>query len=105
MSAVVMVYARVTPGSNEAFEEAFRQVSRAVRGTDGHLTDRLVRDAEDPTRYVLVGEWQSVEKFRAWEDAPIHRQVTSAMRPYWSGAVERIIYEVAVPAQAGTVVR
>jgi hypothetical protein len=36
-----------------------------------------------------------VEAFLAWEDAPIHRQTTTPMRPHWAGAIDRRMYEVA----------
>jgi heme-degrading monooxygenase HmoA len=102
MSTMVMVFARVQPGTGLAFEAAFREVSSRVRGTDGHLGDRLLRDATDPAAYVLVGEWESIEKFHAWEDSPIHREVTVPMRPFWADAVRRVIYHQAVaPLPAG----
>ena len=45
-----------------------------------------------------------MDAFIAWEDAPIHREITVPMRPYWAGRVERFIYEVAagMPRQVAT---
>jgi heme-degrading monooxygenase HmoA len=101
MKTLVMVFAQIKPNSGDAFEAAFREVSRTVRGTDGHLDDRLVRDADDPDRYVLIGEWESTEKFLAWEDAPVHRETTVPMRQFWAGPVQRQIYETAVAEVRG----
>ena len=96
MPARVMVFARIGPGDRPAFEKAFASVSAAVRGTPGHLRDELLRSEDDPGAYVLLSEWESREAFLAWEDAPVHREATTPMRPYWQGRVERRIYETAV---------
>ena len=95
MPVRVMVSARIEEKDREAFEEAYRSVAAAVRGTPGHLRDELLRDAEEPGRYVLLAEWESEQAFRAWEDAPGHRETAAPMFPYWSGGgIERRIYDL-----------
>ena len=108
MPARMMVFAKVKPGEEEAFEAAFQEVTRKVKGTPGHVKDELLRDATEPkqegepTKYILLSEWESIEAFLAWEDAPIHREVTVPMRPFWADAVRRVIYHQAVaPLPAG----
>ena len=75
MPARMMVFATIKPGEEKAFEDAFQN---------------------EPSRYILLSEWESTEAVLAWEDAPIHMQTTTPMRPYWAGRVERRMYEVAV---------
>ncbi|MDD9376590.1 antibiotic biosynthesis monooxygenase [Streptomyces sp. ZAF1911] len=95
MTVRVMVSARVEEKDQEAFEEAYRQVTAVVRGTPGHLRDELLRDAEQPGRYILLAEWESEEAFRTWEDAPSHREMAAPMFPYWSGGdIERRIFDL-----------
>lgn len=101
MTARMMVFARIKPGEEEAFEAAFAEVTRKVKGTPGHINDELLREDGEPGSYILLSEWESKEAFLAWEDAPIHMQTTSPMRPYWAGRVERKIYEVRVKLDSG----
>ena len=96
MAVRVMVLAHIRDEDAEAFEAAFAEVTRKVRGTPGHRGDELLRSASEPGCYILLSEWESREAFVAWEDAPIHRQTTTPMRPYWSGPVTRTIYDLAV---------
>ncbi|BCJ56151.1 hypothetical protein Asp14428_76260 [Actinoplanes sp. NBRC 14428] len=96
MTVFVTVAAKVKPGSGPGFEEAFAKVSATVKGTPGHVSDRLLRDGSDADRFVLLGTWESEEKFRAWEDAPVHREMTVPFREFWAGPVERTIYHLAV---------
>jgi|tagenome__1003787_1003787.scaffolds.fasta_scaffold20649721_2 heme-degrading monooxygenase HmoA len=101
MPARVMVFAKINRGDEEAFEEAYAQVTANVKGTKGHIADELLRrrepeDPEDePRTYVLLSEWESKEAFLAWEDAPVHTEKRNPMTPYWAGKVERIIWDVA----------
>jgi heme-degrading monooxygenase HmoA len=90
-----MVFAAVDPSLGAEFEQAYLQVAARMKGTPGLLGDQLLADADAPGRYILFGEWESEEAFRAWEDAPEHHDVTVPMRPYWSGRFERRICHVA----------
>jgi heme-degrading monooxygenase HmoA len=101
MAARVMVFAKINRGDEEAFEAAYAQVTANVRGTEGHIGDELLRrreppdDEDGPRTYVLLSEWESKDAFLAWEDAPVHTEKRNPMTPYWSGKVERIIFDVA----------
>jgi len=106
MNARVMVFAKIKEGEGEAFERAYAEVTSKVKGTKGHIADELLRRTDEPNSYILLSEWESREAFLAWEDAPIHMNTTTPMRPYWAGRVERVIYDVAhtikhEPAAAG----
>jgi heme-degrading monooxygenase HmoA len=101
MAARVMVFAKIKRGDEQAFEAAYAEVTAKVKGTRGHIADELLRQAEppdpddEPRTYVLLSEWEDKEAFLAWEDAPVHMQTTTPMRPYWAGRVERVIFDVA----------
>ena len=95
MTARVMVFAKIKPGEEAAFEAAYTEVTRKVKGTPGHIHDELLRDTTEPGAYILLSEWESKEAFLAWENAPIHMQTTTPMRPHWAGRVDRRIYDIA----------
>jgi len=97
MSIRVMVYGKVHRQEDiQAFEEAFSQVSRAVKGTAGHVHDELLHDCENPLLFILLSEWNSREEFLRWEESPIHREVTVPIRPYWKAERERKIFDIDV---------
>jgi heme-degrading monooxygenase HmoA len=61
----------ITPGAEDAFTEAYRQVRNEVAETPGCRSMRITRGVESPSRFVLLVEWDSVEaherNFRATE--------------------------------------
>ncbi|HEX4186664.1 MAG TPA: antibiotic biosynthesis monooxygenase family protein [Solirubrobacteraceae bacterium] len=95
MTARIMVFASIDPDNAEAFEAAYLEVTSKVKGTDGHIADELLRAADDPSKYILLSEWESTDAFLGWEEEPIHKQTTTPMRPYWEGKVDRRLFEVA----------
>ena len=95
MVARVMVFADIREGEEEKFIEAFKEVTAKVKGTPGHIRDELLRRDDQPNKFILLSEWESKEAFLGWEDDPVHMNTTTPMRPYWSGRVERVIYELA----------
>ena len=94
MAARVMVFATIKEGEEANFEAAYAEVTAKVKGTQGHINDELLRRTDQPGSYILLSEWESREAFLAWEDAPVHMNTTTPMRPYWAGRVERVIYDV-----------
>jgi heme-degrading monooxygenase HmoA len=51
----------ITPGAEDAFADAYRQVRNEVAGTESCRSIRMTRGVESPSRFVLVVEWDSVE--------------------------------------------
>jgi heme-degrading monooxygenase HmoA len=98
MPVRVLVFAEIDPSDGEGFEEAFKIVRERVAATSGPLSEELLRAEDEPGSYVLLAEWESREAFLGWEDDPVHREMTTPLRPYWgAGHVKRTIYEVRVP--------
>jgi heme-degrading monooxygenase HmoA len=89
--ARVLVYARVPDGDAGGVETAYRNISGELHGTWGLIGNELLRDCDDPTAFVVMSEWTSIEAFRDWEAGPEHRRQTSALRRYVHGAA---VYQV-----------
>jgi heme-degrading monooxygenase HmoA len=62
---------RVTPGAEDDFVAAYRQVREVLANTPGCRTVRMTRGVESPSQFVLLVEWDTVEaheqNFRATE--------------------------------------
>jgi heme-degrading monooxygenase HmoA len=89
--AVIVEHAEftITPGREAEFEEAFVRGHRFIAQSPGYLWGRLVRQVEQPNRYLLLVGWESVEahtvEFRG-----------SALFTQWRGEVGAFFAEPAV---------
>ena len=85
----------VTPGREEAFEEAFSGVAGLLAGSPGCHGLRLHRCVETPGRYLLLVEWDSVEAHVAgFRGSPAYEQYRGPLLDFYESppAVEH--YEV-----------
>ncbi|SDE05016.1 antibiotic biosynthesis monooxygenase family protein [Glycomyces harbinensis] len=70
---------KVTPGQEDAFKKAYRSVREVVRVSPGLRSMRMTQGVENPSRFVLLIEWDSVEaheqgfretdRFPKWREA------------------------------------
>lgn len=76
----------VTPGSEDAFEDAFRGAREVLTSTPGCRSARMTRGVESPSRFVLLVEWDSVaaheDNFRATDRFTAWR---AAIGPFFDG--------------------
>lgn len=77
---------QVTPGSEDAFADAYRGVREVLVSTPGCRSARMTRCIESPSRFVLLVEWDSVEaheeNFRASDRFATWR---AAIGPFFAG--------------------
>jgi heme-degrading monooxygenase HmoA len=76
----------VRPGAEEQFRTAYLGVRDVVLSTPGCRSMRMTRGIESPARFVLLGEWDSVEaheqNFRASDRFTTWR---AAIGPFFDG--------------------
>jgi len=74
----------IKPGSEQAFEEAAIEARRLYLGSKGCIAFRLHRSMEQPSRYRLFVEWETIEdhmvEFRNSEAFLLWRRLCS---PYF----------------------
>jgi|ECHnycMinimDraft_1075156.scaffolds.fasta_scaffold00217_6 Uncharacterized enzyme involved in biosynthesis of extracellular polysaccharides len=54
---------KVKKGREIEFEERFREVVRHV-GNSGMLEAKIYKNVEDPSDYLIITKWESLESFR-----------------------------------------
>ena len=85
---MVLEHAVITirPGSNHEFEEALGRARTVIAAAHGFISLRLHRGIEDPNRYVLLVEWETLDDhivgFRGSESFAEWR---SLIGPYFDG--------------------
>jgi len=76
----------VNEGTGSDFEAAIAKSAKLyISKTDGYISHELQRSMEDPTRYLLLIEWETLEahtvNFRESDVFPKHRELIS---PYFA---------------------
>lgn len=65
----------VTPGREEAFVSAWRELAEwTTANVDGNTWAKLLRDRDEPRRFISFGPWASDDAVAAWREHPQFRQ-------------------------------
>ena len=80
---IELVEMDVKPGSEAAFETAFGPAIELVRRSKGCLSARLLHGIENPSRFRVVVEWETLEDHtEGFRGSPDHTLFRDIIRPY-----------------------
>jgi heme oxygenase (mycobilin-producing) len=72
---------QLKPGTQEQFLEAYEAIRYEVaNGVKGHLVDQVCQSPEDPEKWLITSEWESLDDFLAWESTEEHRELAKPLR-------------------------
>ena len=77
----VVFLLKIKEGMSDQFLPAYEGVRHEIAGgVKGHIVDQVCQSAEDPNRWLITSEWESVDDFYAWEATEEHRDQARPMR-------------------------
>ena len=75
----------VTPGEEPAFEAALEQARRVIAASPGFLGARVHRGVEQPSRYLLLVEWEHLDDHLVgFRQSDAFRQWRALLGPYFA---------------------
>jgi len=81
MKGRVVFLIRLKPGMQDAFLAAYESIRHLVaEGVEGHIVDQVCQSDDDPERWLILSEWESLAHFRAWESMESHRELAKPLR-------------------------
>lgn len=98
----VVFVLELKPGTSEQFLQAYEAIRYEVaRGVEGHILDQVCRAPDDPDRWLITSEWESLDHFLAWEATEEHRDLVKPMRDCFAEATS-LKYVVVAETRAGS---
>jgi heme-degrading monooxygenase HmoA len=77
----VVFHLRLKPGREEDFVRAYESIRHAVaEGVPGHIVDQVCQSPDDPLKWLITSEWESLDDFLAWEATDEHRELAKPLR-------------------------
>jgi heme-degrading monooxygenase HmoA len=77
---------RLKPGREEDLMRAYDALRRRVAAAEGLVGHQLCQSLDDPDRWMITSEWESVEASSAWDRSPEHDRLTLPLRDCWQSA-------------------
>lgn len=72
----------VRQGEEDAFVAAWEHFARWAKTMPGCGTLRLVRDTDDPGRFLSFAPWETFEAQRSWKETPEFRERMSTVQQH-----------------------
>jgi heme-degrading monooxygenase HmoA len=79
---------RVQTGDEEAFEESARQALPIIESAPGCHGAEFRRQEEDPSVYLLLVHWDSVEVHMAFRETDLYTAWRKLTHPFYVGALD-----------------
>jgi heme-degrading monooxygenase HmoA len=88
---------QVTPGTEHDFEAAMQQAKDVIAQSGGFRSFRLQRGIEQPSSYLLLIEWDSVEDhMQGFRESELFLRWRELIGPFFAAAPEVEHYQAAV---------
>jgi heme-degrading monooxygenase HmoA len=76
---------QIQPGAEEAFEQALDRARTIVAQSPGYRSLRVARGVENPSEYLLLIEWDSVEAhMEVFRTSELYEQWAALLRPHYA---------------------
>jgi heme-degrading monooxygenase HmoA len=91
------VWVKVIAGQEEQYEAAVREALPIIESADQCFGAELRRQVEDPTRYLLLVQWASVEAHMAFRETDLFPRWRALTWPFYEGTPEVTHFSPALP--------
>jgi heme-degrading monooxygenase HmoA len=77
---------RVKPGSQEELARAYHELVQTASRQPGFIGHQLCESLDDPERWLVTSEWESIEASTAWDRSEEHAKLLGPMRACFAQA-------------------
>jgi heme-degrading monooxygenase HmoA len=86
MSVRMIVDVRVKPGSQEELARAYHELAQTASQQPGFVGHQLCEALDDPERWLVISEWETLEASTAWDRSEVHGRLLAPMRACFAQA-------------------
>jgi heme-degrading monooxygenase HmoA len=77
----VLIERWLAKGEEHLLHEAMRELRREALHVPGYVSGETLRDASDPTHYVVISTWRSIKQWQDWADSEMRKKIEERVRP------------------------
>jgi len=74
MAVKVIIERRVPKGKDTDLANLMREMRAKAMFARGYISGETLRAHDDPTLYVVISTWRSVDEWKAWEASPERKE-------------------------------
>ncbi len=86
MSVRLVVDVRIKPGSRDELLSAYAALRARAAQEPGLIGHQLCESSEDGERWLVISEWESIERSGAWDASEDHARLLAPLRACFAQA-------------------
>lgn len=77
----IIIERRITPGLEEEYEQAARDIMRQVQGVAGFGGGESLVESGNSDRRLVITQWRDLRAWKEWRDSSERHQILQTMLP------------------------
>ncbi len=95
MAVKVIIERHVPKGKDTALANLMREIRAKAMFAKGYISGETLRAHDDPTLYVVISTWKSLEDWKAWEESPVRKEIQAKIDTILTQSVLNRIFDFA----------
>jgi heme-degrading monooxygenase HmoA len=95
MAIKVIVERRVAKGKDTELANLMREMRSKAMFARGYISGETLRAHDDPTLYVVISTWKSLEDWKAWEQGPVRKAIQTKIDAFLEQSARHRIFDFA----------
>jgi heme-degrading monooxygenase HmoA len=95
MAVKVIIERRVPKGKDTDLANLMREMRSKAMFAPGYISGETLRAHDDPTLYVVISTWRSVDEWKAWEASPERKETQTKIDAVLETEAQHRIFDFA----------
>ena len=85
MTIRVLIEREVEPGQETKLQQILTQARSKAMRAKGYISGETLRALDNPNRFLVISNWNTVEDWKAWEKTPERAKLLEEISPLLLG--------------------
>ncbi|RLB04166.1 MAG: antibiotic biosynthesis monooxygenase [Deltaproteobacteria bacterium] len=95
MAIKVIIERRVKKGMDTDLAKLMRELRAKAMLAKGYISGETLRAHDDPTLYLVISTWKSLDDWRAWEKNPVRKEIQTKIDSILEEPTQRRVFDFA----------
>ena len=92
MAVRIIIDRKVKKGRESDFSKLLRELRLKAVPSKGYISGETLRALDDPTNYIVITTWQSVDEWKKWEKNPERKKIQTKIEKFMARPTKTKIY-------------
>jgi heme-degrading monooxygenase HmoA len=98
MAVKILIHRKVKLGKEKELSEAVRNLRSKIIHAGGYISGETLRSIEDPSVYLVISTWRSLEDWKHWANSPDRKAFQHQTDPMLEEPTKITSYEYESPS-------